>query len=161
MRCKTQMKEKNSDAPSLMSSPRARRSLSRTHTVSLSPSNAQTCFCSLFSSQAPLVLHRCCNLVRPLIPPLSHFPKRQASLVFSSFGGHLQKKRQGFEVPALLKWCLTSEWSETPAVRSLRGANLTPHNSTLSLSAAAAAARGGGGEGGESRGSWTVIIIWP
>lgn len=52
-----------------------------------------------------------------------------------SFGGHLQKKkRQSFEVPAHLKLCLTSEWSETLGVRSLRGANLTPHNSTLSLS---------------------------
>lgn len=55
-----------------------------------------------------------------------------------------KKKRQSFEVPAHLKLCLTSEWSETLCVRSLRGANLTPHNSTLSLSAA----RGGGGGGG-------------
>lgn len=60
-------------------------------------------------------------------------------VLLGGFGGHLQKKKkeekkQSFEVLAHLKRRLTSEWSETLGVRSLRGANLTPHYSTLSLS---------------------------
>lgn len=158
------MKEKNPDCQLLIISPRPRRPLKDSHR--LSRSNAQTCVCSLFSSQTPLVLSSAAALSFDHSSRLFHTSQSagrgrcSAALVVI----FKKKKRQSFEVPAHSKLCLTSEWSETLGVRSLRGANLTPHNSTLSLLQPLLLLlreEEEAGEEEESRSSWTLIIIWP
>lgn len=127
---KLQMKEKTRPVSGSLV-PLVRSALSRTHTVSLAqmltlvfvPSSHLKCrWCS--SAAALLFDH-----------PLRLFHTSQSAgrgRCSAALVVIFKKKRESFEVPERLKWCLTSEWSETLGVGSLRGANLTPHNLILS-----------------------------